>query len=117
MTRLTAAALALAAGVLHTAAFAPTGAWFLQIAALALLFSLVRQSGPRDAAVLGGAFGFGWLASGLWWLHISMHQFGGIPWLLAALAVALLAAFLASYYALALAAVARWVAPGRKGRS
>ncbi|RTL43288.1 MAG: apolipoprotein N-acyltransferase [Burkholderiales bacterium] len=113
MTRARAAALALGAGVLHTAAFAPTGAWFLQILALVLLFGLVQQASPRHAALAGGLFGFGWLASGLWWLHISMHQFGGIPWVLAALAVALLAAFLSGYYALALGLTARWVAPGR----
>ena len=114
MTRARAAALALAAGVLHTAAFAPTGAWFLQILALALLFGLVEQAGPRRAVLAGALFGFGWLASGLWWLHISMHQFGGIPWLVAALAVALLAAFLSGYYALALGLTARWSAPGRR---
>ena len=113
MTRARAAALALAAGVLHTAAFAPTDAWFLQIGALALLFGLVERASPRRAALAGGLFGFAWLASGLWWLHISMHQFGGIPWVLAALAVGLLAAFLGGYYALALGLMARWVAPGR----
>jgi apolipoprotein N-acyltransferase len=43
-----------------------------------------------------------------------MHQFGGIPWVLAALAVALLAASLSGYYALALGLTARWVAPGRR---
>ncbi len=98
---------ALLAGVLHTAAFAPTEAWWLQILALAWLAHLSWTATPRRAALLGGLFGFGWLASGLWWLHISMHQFGGIPWPLAALAVALLAAFLALYYALALGLAAR----------
>ena len=108
-----AAATALAAGLLHTAAFAPTDAWWAQIAALALLFGLVAHATPRTAALCGALSGWSWLASGLWWLHISMHQFGGIPWVLAALAVALLAAFLASYYALALGLTARWIAPGR----
>ncbi|WP_235533543.1 MULTISPECIES: apolipoprotein N-acyltransferase [unclassified Roseateles] len=107
------AAVALAAGLLHTASFAPTDAWWAQIAALAILFGLVSHATPRVAALCGALFGWGWLASGLWWLHISMHQFGGIPWLLAALAVALLAAFLCSYYALALGLTARWIAPGR----
>ncbi|MFX8214981.1 hypothetical protein ABTL18_19095, partial [Acinetobacter baumannii] len=97
-----AAALAVVAGLLHTAAFAPTGAGWLQPIALALLFGLLETATPRAAARAGALFGFGWLASGLWWLHISMHQFGGIPWLLAALAVGLLATFLSSYYALAL---------------
>lgn len=108
-----AAALALVAGVLHTSAFAPTGAWWLQIIALALLFAVVQHATPARAALAGALFGFGWLASGLWWLHISMHQFGGLPWLAAALAVALLAAFLGGYYALALGLTARVVAPGR----
>jgi apolipoprotein N-acyltransferase len=108
-----AAAVALVAGLLHTAAFAPTGAWYLQLVALALLFAVAEQATPKAAALAGALFGFGWLAAGLWWLHISMHQFGGIPWVLAALAVALLAAFLSGYYALALGLTARWVAPGR----
>lgn len=109
----TAALAALAAGLLQTAAFAPTGAWWAQILALALLFGLVARATPRRAALCGGLFGFAWLGAGLWWLHISMHQFGGVPWLAAALAVALLAAFLGAYYALALGLVARWIAPGR----
>ncbi|KQV60794.1 hypothetical protein ASC95_05025 [Pelomonas sp. Root1217] len=113
MNRARAAAVALVAGLLHTASFAPTGAWYLQLIALALLFSTVEQATPRSTALVGALFGFGWLASGLWWLHISMHQFGGIPWLLAALAVALLAAFLSGFYALALGLTARWIAPGR----
>lgn len=108
-----AVAAALLAGLLHTAAFAPTGAWYLQLIALALLFAIVERAAPRFAALAGALFGFSWLAAGLWWLHISMHQFGGIPWLLAALAVALLAAFLSGFYALALGLVARWIAPGR----
>jgi apolipoprotein N-acyltransferase len=113
VNRARAAAVALVAGLLHTASFAPTGAWYLQLIALALLFATVEQATPRLTALAGALFGFGWLASGLWWLHISMHQFGGIPWLLAALAVALLAAFLSGFYALALGLTARWIAPGR----
>lgn len=98
---------ALLAGVLHTAAFAPLDAWWLQILALAGLAALSWSAAPRRAAWLGAGFGLGWLSSGLWWLHISMHQFGGIPWLLAALAVLLLAAFLSSYYAAMLALLAQ----------
>lgn len=108
-----AAGAALAAGLLQTASFSPTEAWWAQIAALALLFGVVARATTKAAALCGALFGWSWLASGLWWLHISMHQFGGIPWLLAALAVALLAAFLCSYYALALGLTARFIAPGR----
>jgi apolipoprotein N-acyltransferase len=108
-----AAAAALAAGLLQTASFAPTEAWWAQIAAVGVLFALVTRATPKAATVCGALFGWSWLASGLWWLHISMHQFGGIPWLVAALAVALLAACLSGYYALALGLTARWMPPGR----
>ncbi|MET0518058.1 MAG: apolipoprotein N-acyltransferase [Burkholderiaceae bacterium] len=97
---------ALAMGVLHTAAFAPTGLWWLQILALAGLAGLAADAPPRRAALLGGAFGLAWLASGLWWLYISMHDFGHLPGLLAAAAVLLLALFLCTYYAAALALAA-----------
>lgn len=108
--------LALLAGVLHTASFAPTEAWPLQTLALAALAYLARDAAPRAAAALGWWFGFGWLACGMWWLYISMHRYGGMPAPLAALAVMLLASGLALYYAAALAAWARWrtvAAPAR----
>lgn len=108
-----AAVAALAAGLLQTASFSPTEAWWAQIAALAVLFAVVSHATPKLAAWCGALFGFSWLASGMWWLHISMHQFGHMPWLLAALAVALLAACLCGYYALALGLTARFIAPGR----
>jgi apolipoprotein N-acyltransferase len=101
------------AGVLHTASFAPTHAWFLQPLALWLLASAcwaaVGTAGAsarrriRRCATMGMAFGLGWLVSGLWWLFISMHHFGRLPAWVSALAVLLLAAFLSLYYAGALA--------------
>ncbi|MFZ2987022.1 apolipoprotein N-acyltransferase, partial [Ideonella sp.] len=60
----------------------------------------------RRAAWAGWCFGLGWLVSGLWWLYISMHDFGGLAAPLAGLAVVLLAAALALYPALAMAGVA-----------
>jgi len=106
---------ALAVGVLHTAAFAPSYFWWLQILALAGFMALCWDAAPRRAALLGAAFGIGWLSSGLWWLYISMHQFGQIPSVLAALAVLLLAIFLSGYYAgaaaLATGLGARWRVP------
>ena len=102
----------LLAGGLHTASFAPFGWWPLQLLALALLAATVGRASPLQAAWRGGLFGMGWLGSGLWWLYISLHDFGGLHPLLSALAVALLAAFLSSYLALALALWAAW-RPGR----
>jgi len=103
-----AAALALAAGITHTASFAPLEAWPLQVASLALLLvALGREPTPRRAALLGWLFAFAWLTSGMWWLFISLHRYGGLAAPLAALAVALLTAMLALYHALALALYAR----------
>ena len=106
------AAAALLAGVAQTFSFAPFHAWWLQIAALAVLAAAAHRAAPGRAALLGWLFGTGWLASGLWWLYISMHDFGGMASWLAALAVLALAAALALYYAAALALWARL----RRGR-
>jgi apolipoprotein N-acyltransferase len=102
----------LAAGALHTASFAPLGWWPLQIVAVALLVLGVREATPRQAAWRGFAFGVGWLVSGLWWLYISMHDYGGLPAPLAGLAVVVLAAVLSLYLAGAMALYA-WVRTGR----
>jgi apolipoprotein N-acyltransferase len=97
----------LAAGALHTASFAPLEWWPLQIAAVMLLAAGVQGATPRVAAWRGGVFGFAWLSSGLWWLYVSMHDYGGMPAPLAALAVVLLAAVLSLYLAAAMALYAR----------
>lgn len=107
--------LALLAGLIHTAAFAPTGAWYLQLLALALLARLTWGQAPRRAAWLGACFGLAWLGAGFWWIHVSLHRFGHLPWLLAALSVFLLAAFLSLYYAGAMALAARLL--GREPKS
>lgn len=104
---LTHPALALVVGAVHTAAFAPSPAWWLQPLALAWLFLAASGATPRRAAVTGALFGIGWLASGLWWLYISMHDFGHLPALLSGAAVLLLAAFLSLYYAAAMGLAAR----------
>jgi apolipoprotein N-acyltransferase len=103
-----AVALALLAGAAHTASFAPLGLWPLQIVSVAVLVALMREASARNAAFLAWLFALAWLTSGLWWLHISMHQFGHIAWPLAALGVVLLAGALALYWAAAAWLWARW---------
>jgi apolipoprotein N-acyltransferase len=105
-----------ALGVLHTFSFAPYEAWWLQILSMTgLAFALQRGAcSVRKAAGLGWLFAFGWLLSGLWWIFISMHRFGGMHAGLAAAAIVVLAAALAIYYAgvLALWAWLRRSSPG-----
>ena len=88
-------ALALVAGAINVFSFAPFDWWWLQFLTLALLFRLTLQAPTvRRAFLTGWIFGFGWLACCIYWLYISMHDYGGMPAPMAALAVALLAAAL-----------------------
>ena len=79
--------------------------WWMQAMAMALLAGqLDGQVSFRDwkrAAWLGGLFATAMLCGTFWWLYISMHTYGGLAAPLATLAVVLLAAFLALYYAAA----------------
>lgn len=89
-------------GLAATLGYAPYGQWYLTVLALALLFALAARATPLRAALLGFAFGFGHFLSGLYWVYISTHVYGGAPaWLGALLAVAL-AAYLGTYVALAM---------------
>lgn len=94
--------VALIAGAVNVFAFAPFGFWPLQILTLALVFALLKRvTSIRRSALIGWAYSFGWLVAGVHWLYISMHRYGGLPGWMAATAVALLAAALAVYAALA----------------
>ena len=108
---------ALMAGLLQAASIAwPTSGQALgslQVFSLwVLCLGLVRcvrsDAAPRElaraAAVQAAWFAVAWLAGSFWWLYVSMHDVGGLPAPIAALAVLALAAALALYYAGAAAA-------------
>jgi apolipoprotein N-acyltransferase len=97
--------------------------WWLQLLSLAVLAWQLEHcanglpgAGQR-AALAGWLFGTAWLAATFWWLFISMHTYGGLPAVLAALAVLALAAFLALYYAAACAAYLALAPASRAGRA
>ncbi|WP_341908475.1 apolipoprotein N-acyltransferase [Polaromonas sp. YR568] len=76
--------------------------WWLQL--LAMMMFTAQLDGCRSfkrAAWLGELFGTAMLCSTFWWLYISMHNYGGLAAPLTLLAVFLLAAALALYYAIA----------------
>jgi len=112
----------LIAGILHATSFAPQPLPaallpFVQLLTMAALVRLVwRAYTVRHAASLGFAFGLGHFATGLYWMHTSIHQYGGVAWMPAALAVLLLAAFLALYYACACALAWRLSPHAGRGR-
>ena len=107
--------LAVLLGVLYSLPFVWTGAWPLQLLIVAWLAGRAARVSVRRAGTMGWLFGSAWLVCGTWWLFISLHWYGGLPALLAAVAVLLLSALLSLYLALALAAFARWRS-GRAGR-
>ncbi len=99
-------AAAIAAGLVNAASFGAWSHWLLNLLALTALFSLMnhaarRGASPRLQALLGGSFSLAWFSTGLSWLYISMHDVGGMPAVLAALAVLLFAAYLSLYSAAA----------------
>ncbi len=63
---------------------------------------LTRSTGWKSAALTGGAFGFGNYVTGVWWLYVSMHDYGGMAAPLAGTAL-LFTLYLALYPALAAA--------------
>ena len=95
-------------GALHSLPFVHTGWWWAQLLIIAVFAWRVTKAGPRRAAALGLMFGTAWVASGTWWLFISMHTYGGLPSWLAIVAIAALSAALSLYLAAAMAMFARW---------
>jgi apolipoprotein N-acyltransferase len=89
-------------GAANTLSFAPTphGGW-IELIIFTLFFAwLSRTRGWLSAAATGWAFGFGNFVTGVWWLYVSMHVYGGMAAPLAAAAVALFSLYLALYPAL-----------------
>ncbi|MBV6272995.1 apolipoprotein N-acyltransferase [Alcaligenaceae bacterium CGII-47] len=99
--------LLVCAGLLQALSFAsdPLPAWilpFTQILALTLLARhVILAASTKQAAWYGFVFGLAQFMLGIYWLTISMHQYGGLPMPLAIAALALLCAALALYPALA----------------
>ncbi|MBY6345658.1 apolipoprotein N-acyltransferase [Providencia rettgeri] len=100
-------ALLLGLGGLHALSFSigPLPSWilpFYQITLLAIACSQIMASrSVRQAFGRSYLFGLGHFGVGIYWLYISMHQYGGMPSWMAALGVLLLAAALAVFPALA----------------
>lgn len=116
--------LALVAGLAQAASLAwPWSGqplWWLQLASMAVLAWLVRPHADqavasKRGALIGGVFATAWLAGTFWWLFISLHSYGGLIAPLAVVAVLGLAAFLGSYYAIALALFCRLAPVSKAG--
>ena len=80
-------AVALMIGAITVSGFAPDTLFFLPPLTLATLFLLwSRASSRKAAAYTGFAFGLGFFGSGVSWVYVSIHEFGGMPTSLAVVA-------------------------------
>lgn len=73
--------------------------WWLQLFVLAGLLVLLHSCTTwKQAVAVIGLFASCWLAAVFWWLYIALHDYGGLPFVLSLLAVAILAVALGCYY-------------------
>ncbi|MDP1765511.1 MAG: apolipoprotein N-acyltransferase [Methylotenera sp.] len=81
--------------------FAPFYFYPASILSLIGLFYYWHQDHtPKQAAVSGFIYGLGLFSLGIYWIYISLHDFGNMPSLMAGLATFLLCAFMALFPAL-----------------
>lgn len=93
-------ALAVPAGALATLSFAPYHHWYLAPVSLFALFILLQNQSAKRSALIGFLWGLGLFSSGISWVHVSIANFGGMPWLAGWTLMALLISYLALYPAL-----------------
>lgn len=86
----------------NTFAFAPYSWTMLPLLTLAILaLTLSTATSKRQAAWYGFAYGVGWFATGVSWVHVSIATFGGMPLIASLSIMALLVLYLALYPLLA----------------
>lgn len=94
--------LLLMAGAANTLAFAPYSLWWLPFITLAILvWCTGRANHSKISALYGLCYGIGWFGVGISWVHVSIDQFGGLPFLAGLGVMALLVAYLALFPAFA----------------
>jgi apolipoprotein N-acyltransferase len=93
--------LAFGAGVLSVLGFAPFGLSPAPLVALTVLFLLWREASPGRAFLLGWLFGLGLMGVGVFWVRISLNQFGNLSPALALSFTLLLVVGMSLYFGLA----------------
>lgn len=91
---------AVPAGALATLSFAPYDLWYFSPIALTLLFLLLHRQSTKMGAWTGFFWGSGLFGTGIFWVHVSIDSFGGMPMAANVFVMALLISYLALYPAL-----------------
>ncbi len=64
---------------------------------IGLCYFWYLSNSPRQAAFAGFMYGLGLFGTGIYWIYISLHTFGGMPGLMAGFSTLVLAAFMALF--------------------
>ncbi|RTZ77139.1 MAG: apolipoprotein N-acyltransferase [Gammaproteobacteria bacterium] len=105
--------LAFVAGAATVLAFAPFGQGWVPFFTVALLFTLWQRASPRAAFLIGWSWGAGLMGFGVFWLHNSIAQFGGLNLPLAVAITLLFALALALFYGAVGWVANRFLPPGK----
>jgi len=89
------------AGLSLAFAYAPFGYWPITIIVPAVWLTLMNKKPIKSATLIVYCFGLGWFAAGISWVHVSIAQFGGMPFIITLLLMTLLCGYLAIFPALA----------------
>jgi apolipoprotein N-acyltransferase len=93
--------LSLLLGALCVLGFAPYHYFIAPVIGLACLFYFWHHSdSPIQAANIGFIFGLGFFVAGIYWIYISLHDIGGMPFWMAGFATFCLCAFLSLFPAI-----------------
>ena len=84
--------------VLGFAPFYIFPATILSVAGLCVFWE--KAASPRAAWILGFSYGLGLYCVGIYWIYISLHDFGGMPWWFAGFCTFCLCAFMALFVGL-----------------
>jgi apolipoprotein N-acyltransferase len=88
-------------GALAVLGFAPFYIYPASILSLVgLCYLWAKCSSPKAAFKLGFAYGLGLYIVGIYWIYISLHDFGGMPWWFAGFSTFCLCAFMALFVGL-----------------
>ena len=89
-------------------AYAPFSHWYLALFLPAITFHFIQNESPKNAAKYMAIFAFGWFASGISWVHVSIDQFGGLPLIISLSLMLMLCVYLSLFPTLAVYLTARF---------
>jgi apolipoprotein N-acyltransferase len=93
--------IAFALGAIAVLGFAPFYIFPASILSLTgLCYLWLKITTPKTAWILGFSYGLGLYCVGIYWIYISLHNFGGMPWWFAGFCTFCLCAFMAIFVGL-----------------